>query len=273
MNRCWWVGLLASAQLASAQPSGQAGFAFGVENAPVWDLGGIYSLTTPLSGAGGTPISLSYTVVIDHESRGTLSGEGTAIVRIDDQPVAAFYTVRGSVTGGGDLTRANFSVSLRGRDWILGDFRSFNIKVSYRLEIDPTTLELFGRVRGSGNVSGLGSASMRDDEFAMPLPLGADGTWAVALNFIPFKNFSGTASILVARAVPPDNPPGWPDERVMAGSLKGSYSASKDLTKATVKTLYEEAGSSLAITFFGQNELNTLRGKILGQTVRVDGGF
>ena len=270
VNRWWLACFLVSAQIASAQPSGQAAFAFGPENAPLWDLSSVYSLSTSLLGAGDSPIPLSYTVVINHGARGTLSGEGTTIVRIDNQPVAAFYNVRGSVSGGGDLTRANFSVSLRGRDWIFGAIRSFQIKANYQLEVDPASLQLVGRIRGSGSISGLGGGSIRDDEFTMPVPAGADGTWAAVLNFIPFKSFAGTGSIVVSHAVSPDNPPGWPEERVMAASVKGSYSSGNNRTKATLQTLYEDRGASLTITFFGENELSTVRGKVLGQKVRVD---
>lgn len=269
MNRSCWVVLLLSAHLASAQPTGQSVFVFSADETPVWDLSGAYVLNTPMQGAGDEPLPLSYGVSVDHQSKGKLFGEDIVLVNIGDETVAGVYTLRGSVSGGGDITRANFSVSIRGTDWISGAVRNFSISANYRLEIDPVEHALFGRVRGKVSISGVGGAQIRDDEFHLPLSEDVDGSWAIALDYLPFKSFVGAATISVSRQRPPELPPGWVSERVMPAQVKGSWSANTGLTKAKVSSVNPEAGSSVSLTFGDDDGVIKLSGKVLGQKVRA----
>src|SRR5262245_38357461 len=104
----WLALFLTSVSLGMAQPSGDFGFAFDATDAPVWDLTGIY-------GVELTSVS------IVHDQKGRLRGNGDALVQVGADVVAARYNVNGSVSGGGQDTRAKFTVKLTGQDVIAGD--------------------------------------------------------------------------------------------------------------------------------------------------------
>lgn len=268
-NQPWLAALFLSSSLCLAQPSGQAIFVFDASNVPVWDLSGPYALTTPISGAGDTPVTLSYTVVINHEMSGRLRGSGQTLVQIGDEVVAAQYKVQGNVTGRSGETRASFTVTLRGRDVIAGTPQSINVTASYR--VDVVTVEepaITGRVRGNANLSASGGGPIREDDFYMALPEGANGSWVAILDFLPFRKLTGTATLFLSGYTAPDNPMGEPGERQVQGVLSGSYAEKKDLSRVSVRTTSEKGGN-LNLTFAGENELTTLSGKLLGQNLRI----
>lgn len=267
-NRPWLAALFLSTSLCLAQPTGQAIFVFDDSNVPVWDLSGPYTLNTPIAGAGDSLVTLSYTVVINHEMSGRLLGSGETLVRIGDEVVAARYRVQGNVTGRNGDTRANFTVSLRGRDLIAGALQTINITTSYRVDVvSGEEPGLAGRVRGNASLSQSGGGPIRADNFFQPLPPGPNGSWVAILDFLPFQKLTGTATLVISAYTAPDNPMGEPGERQVQGVLNGSYSEKRNLSRVTVRSTSEK-GANLNVTFTDENQLNSLSGKVLGQNLR-----
>lgn len=268
-NLSGFGALLISLSMASAQPTGEAMFNFDVSNAPAWDLTGSYQLDTPVLGAGNSEVPLSYAVPMTHDPRGQLRGDGNVMVKIGSDTVAANYTLRGSVSTGGGVARASFTVTLRGNDAISGAIRSFNIKATYKLEVDPKDLTLNGSVSGSLSISGGGGGSIHSDTCVLPLPPGVDGSWYAQLTFLPLKKLSGTGYVVVDSANS-NLDPFQTGQRVLQMSLSGSYSAKNNLSKVSMKGVNEGKGTSLKVNWFGENTLDSMDGKVLGQKVRFD---
>ncbi len=268
------AALLLSLHLAQAQSAGHVVANYDSSNYPLWNLSGGYVFDTPLQGGGSEPVPLSYSLLVDHQARGPLQGQGTIMVRIGNEVAAGSYTLRGTVSGNGQLTRVNFTINIRGKGWLSGANRDFRISANYRLEVEPDEFALVGRVSGTSRIAGFGSAKQRDDDVVIPLPNGVDGSWYLAMDFVPFKSFSGTGAIVTSAYVSPENPVGWPTERVMQATVKGSYNAKRDVTTARLTTTRENKGASLSISYPGGEDYNirevaTIRGKVLGQTIRI----
>jgi type 1 fimbria pilin len=266
-SRLWCAVLVLTAQFGTVQAQTLIGFDFDTSNYPAWDVSGTYQLDQPISGAGGTPVPLSYSVYINHDAKGRLSGSGTGLVNIDGQVVAANCTLKGSVSGGGNGTRVNFSVNFKGKDWFYGVYRSFNGHVDYKLNVDPTELTLVGTARGNVSIGGSGGNIKVDA--VLPLPAGVNGSWTVNMGVIPLKQFIGTGTIDIAAYDSPELPGGWPATRILYTDVKGSYNDSKNLANSNLNGIDEAKGSNLTVKFQPGSTFPTkMSGKVLGQQIK-----
>jgi hypothetical protein len=267
-NRLWCAVLLLSVQFGTVQAQTLFGFDFNTSNFPAWDITGGYEFNQPISGAGGIQVPLTYTVFISHDAKGKLTGSGTTLVNVDGQVVAATYKVNGTVSGGGNGTRANFSVDLKGKDFFYGILRSFNGHVSYKLNVDPTGLTLSGTARGSFSIQGSGSSQIKVDA-DLPLPVGVNGSWSVNMGVMALKSFIGTGIIEVAGFKSPELPGGWPANRILPAQVSGTYSNSKQIASSNLKGIDEAKGSNLNVKFQPGGTFPTkMSGKVLGQNIK-----
>src|SRR5207253_5977439 len=105
------VLLLAAALLASVHfcradaPNGTVRFSFDAATAPVYDLTGSFGFEQTIIGAGGAEVALTFGIDLTQDVRGLIFGSGETIVNVGNDFVAAGYTVRGRISGGGDNTR------------------------------------------------------------------------------------------------------------------------------------------------------------------------
>jgi len=267
-NRLCCAALILTAQLGAVQAQTGFGFDFDTSNYPAWDISGAYLLDQPITGAGGAPVPLSYTVYITHDSKGKLTGSGQTLVNVDGQVISATYKVSGNVSGGGTGTRANFSVNFKGNDVVYGIQRSFNGHVNYKLNVDPAGLSLSGTARGSFSIQGSGSSQIKVDA-SLPLPAGVDGSWSINVGVLPLNQFVGSGTIGVSAYNSPDLPGGWPAKRILPAEVNGSYSSSKNLVNTHLKGIDEGNGSDLTVKFEPGSIFPTkMNGKVLGQKIK-----
>lgn len=255
----WLTLLMTSAWASMAQPSGDLGFKFDATDMPVWDLSGVYTLP-----------GFESIIPVQHENSGRLSGRGAAMVRVGNDVAAATYNVSGSVSGSGFDTRAKLSVKLKGRDYIMGELRSFNVNLKYDLTISPDST-LVGSIKGNATYDGLGSEKI-DEPVEMALPTGADGSWAVVMNVLTLgKKVAGTGAIVISTYASPDLPVGWPKERVLPTEVKGNYNPATDVSKVKAKGVDQGKGVSVSLEFeTGTFYPISLKGKVLGQRVQIN---
>lgn len=267
-NRLWCAVLILTAQFGAVQAQTVVGFDFDTSNYPAWDLSGSYTLDQPISGAGGTLVPLTYTVYITHDAKGKLSSSGSMMVNVDGAIVYASYTLKGNVSGGGNDTRANFSVNFKGDDWFYGVRRTFNGHVSYKLNVDPVGHTLLGTARGSISIQGSGSSQIKTDA-DLPLPSGVDGSWSVNMVGLTLNQFIGTGTIEVAAFHSPELPGGWPATRILYTEVKGTYNSSKNLANTNLDGIDEDKGSNLNVKFEPGSIFPTkMSGKVLGQKIK-----
>ena len=278
-NRLWCAVLLFTVQFgAVVQAQTQFGFDFNTSNYPAWDISGTYVLSQPITGVGGLPVPLVYTVPITQNSKGKLSGTGWTILNVDGQYVATHYTVKGSVSGGGNDTRVNFTVTLKGQDFFYGILRNFKGSITYKANIDPNGLTLSGTARGSFSISGSSSSQIKVDT-DIPLPAGVNGSWTVVVGVVALKSFVGSGTINVAAFKSPDLPGGWPAARILPAQVNGSYSNSKNLVSSSITGIntdfLEGKGNNLSLKFQPATETEPagifptkMNGKVLGQKIK-----
>jgi hypothetical protein len=212
-------------------------------------------------------------VAIQHDSKGQLRGSGSALVQVGADVVAANYNVNGSVSGGGQDTRAKFTVKLKGRDSIAGEIRSFNITLKYDLFVVAEDLLLVGTLKGNASYSGLGNSDVSENvEF--PLPDGVDGSWAVVMNLLLLnKKLAGTGAFLISTFQSPDLPVGFPEERELPADVRGNYKPETDIAKVNVKGVGEGSGSNVKLEFQTDALMPSfMKGKVLGQRVQIGQG-
>jgi hypothetical protein len=255
------TGLLLSTCLAGAQvPSGLVDFSFDTPTARVFDLSGSLAIEQQMIGAGDQETPLSFPVDVTQDSNGKLSGSGVTVVNVGNDFVAGNYKIKGKVSGGGNsVNRASFTVKLTGQDTIAGvPNTKFSISLEYKLEADSEEGALFGSARGSANFSGFSSANIHSD-IAIGLAPGMDGTWSVEMNILALKKLGGSAVITLS------------NQRALQTRLSGSYSTHTAVAKIKLKGFDASKGTSANLDFISSEEgieLQKLRGKILGQSVR-----
>ncbi|MGO9200690.1 MAG: hypothetical protein ACLQM8_09140 [Limisphaerales bacterium] len=274
--------LLLSLPLASAQaPSGSVSFTFDRTTFPVWDFTGAYQFNQQIVGAEAVA-PLSFPVFINQDLVGRLHGAGTTIVTLGTYVVSANYVLNGAVSGGGNATRATFTVSLvgDGLDAIAGERRSYSVSLTYNLIVDPDPANPpawippghGAAVRGSVRISGIGSASVvPGDGFAVSLPPGADGAWGVAMNIFPLNRLVGTATIVIAGSASPEAPAyQQPGTLTLDADLEGAYKPGLGFSQVRLTGMRGSSPAALQLTFVnGQTPPTQVAGKLLGQTVSL----
>jgi hypothetical protein len=258
-SRVFFLAFVLSLSLAKGQaPSGLIDFSFDSPGTFVYDLTGSLSVEQQMTGAGGQETPISYGVDIAQDPNGKLTGSGTTIVNVGNDFIAAEYTVKGKVSGGGNsINKASFTVKLTGQDTVAGRPNTkFSISVSYKLEANSEEQVFFGSARGSANFSGLSSGNIRSD---VQIAQGTDGTWSTELNILALKKLSGSAIITLS------------NQRTLSTRLTGSYSSSTAVAKVKLSGFDASKGTSVNLDFISSEEgieVQKLRGKILGQSVR-----
>jgi hypothetical protein len=256
-NHFWFFALLIlPVQICLGQVPDHVTFTFDNSSALVWDLSGVLNLQQTM---GTADVPLNYGVEVTHDGRGQLRGDGVTLVNVGNDFIAATYTVRGHVSGGGNSpVRAVFTVKLRGEDTVSGIFTPFRITVSYNLTANAAQSAFIGRARGSATFSNLSSSSINTDEARFSLGA-STGAWTVDMNILPLKRLAGSATITLSSG------------RALPMHLSGSYSSRTALAKIKLAGINEAKGSSVNLNFISSEqgmEVDTLRGKILGQSVR-----
>jgi hypothetical protein len=247
-------------QLCLAQaPSGIVSFSFDNATAPVWDLSGTLAFNQTMIGAASQESPLAFSLDVTQDVRGVLSGSGVALVNVGNDLIAAQYTVRGSVHGSGSSpARASINVSMTGEDVVAGVNTRFKINVHYNLEASTEDLAFIGSASGSASFKELSGAKIKTD-VSVPVPAGMDGSWTAQMNIIPLQKLGGSALITLSNG------------RALPTHLNGSYSASSALANVKLTGINEATGVSANVKFISSvegTELQSLKGKILGQTVR-----
>lgn len=269
LKKISWLLLLPLLTLgAIAQPSGNVIFDFDGGFAPIWDLSGPYEIETPAIGAGGQEITVLYTVYMEHTVSGALRGSGVTTMQIGNELVVANYTVSGTVNGSQNVTKANFTVSIRGRVPLAGKERSLNVTTSFKMRVsDWGGLE--GSAYGSLKISGVGTAAIRQPDYAFEMPGGVTGSWRLALNYIPFKRFAGTGNVYLSTYFPIGGSPIDAEEfRIFPGNVAGTYSESKDITDGKFTGTGPGRGVEVEFRFGGYNDLLSGSAKMMGQRLR-----
>jgi hypothetical protein len=240
-----------SLSVASADvASGTLNFAFGPDEAPVWDLTGDLQIVQELEGEGFT--ELAYGVSVNQGPSGKLTGNGVTVVSIGGTEfVAGEYTVRGQVNGGPNGTRVTMRVRINGQGVVAGIPTSFSIIIVYTADIDAETGELIGRARGRARFSNVGSGKINTD-FAVPLPASATGAWSISINVVPLRPISGTAYLTPSSG------------QTITMNVRGNYSESRDETKL------KASGTQNRVTLLldGAGNVLELSGRVWGQRVR-----
>jgi hypothetical protein len=242
-------------------PSGNFTFSFDAATTPLIDLSGQFDISQNIVGSGGTltPLIL-HSLTLTNDPNGKLHGSGVVIVEIGNDVVAAAYTARGNVTGGGlHPTRVALTVRVSGNDTIANNQNTpFTMSLRYNLFLDVENGTLQGSARGSVNLGPLGTGTVRDDSNVVNLPGGIDGSWSANLTVIPLNKLSGTGFISL------------PNGRNLQGLISGSFSANTGISKIKLTGTGSDKGFSVTFTTTASEQglqLETVRGRILGQSV------
>src|SRR6266404_3933946 len=253
--------LVFSAHLCLADaPSGEINFSFDPAVLPLWDFSGTFQPAgQTIQGAGGDEVPLSLAVDLTHAANGRLSGSGITVVGIGADYVAANYTASGRASGESSDAKVNLSIRLKGVGTIAGRNTSFNISITYKLQVKQEAGILAGTARGHASFGQAGGGPIKSD-VAAPLPPGMDGSWLLQLDISDLNKLSGTGNIILSNT------------RTLPGNVNGSFSSSADQSKLKFTGLDDGKGSSLNLTLetssHGVSRIVKLKGKVLGQTLQ-----
>jgi hypothetical protein len=261
---CWLASLMVFAAVAGyAQvPSGQVVLNFDNSSSPVIDLTGDFSPTNQvLIGAGGQQVPISFSgVLINVKPNGKITGQSSATVTVSGSPVAVDYLVSGKMSGGGTRAiKANFTLNARGNGTVSGQPTKLSLVITYNLTYNPADVSLEGTSRGSLSMSASGKSKI-NSPVGVELPSASDGSWSALLDIIPTKQIGGSGQVQIR-----------PFGQLLGGNLSGSFSAGQNLSKIKLKGTGDSRGFNakfnLGVNAEGAPELETMKGKILGQTV------
>src|SRR5262245_5561412 len=234
--------LLASLVLFATQlcladpPSGPIDISLPPAVLPLWDVSGTFQPTNQtIQGAGGVEVPLSLAADLIHSANGRLKGSGITVVGIGNDFVAADYTASGRASGDSSEAKVNLTIRLKGSGVISGRNTSFNINVTYKLQVDRELGVLAGTARGHANISQFGGGAIKSD-VAAPLPPGMNGSWNLQLDITPLTKLAGTGSIDLSNT------------RVLPGNLSGSFSSSNDESKIKFTGIDDGKGANLKLT-------------------------
>lgn len=252
-----------SIQLCRAQaPLGEIDFSFDSGVLPLWDLSGTFQPTNgTLRAVGGQQVPFISAVDLTHDGHGRLKGAGTTALGIGNDFVAADYKASGRVSGSSASPRVTLVTRFRGNGTVSGANTTFSISVNYHLTVNAADGTLTGTARGEAKFSNFGGTRIVGN-VDVPIASGTNASWILQLNTTPLGRVAGTGNILMA------------DSRVLSGNVKGSFSARSNLTKMKFSGINDAKGSTLNVSVASSgdtnqpNQLVSLRGKVLGQTLR-----
>ena len=141
-----------------------------------------------------------------------------------------------------------------------GQSTKLSLVITYNLTYNPTDVALEGTSRGSLSMSASGKSKI-NSPVGVQIPAGSNGSWSSQLDVIPTKQIGGSGQVLILPAA----------SRLLGGSLSGSFSSSQNLSKIKLKGTGATKGFNvrfnLGVNAEGAPELETMKGKVLGQTV------
>lgn len=261
-RRFWLVPVLAlSLCLCRADtPSGVITLNFNNPATAVYDMAGGLQISEYLLGSGGSVTPLSFGVDVTQDVRGRISGTGSTILTVGGDTVAAVYTVKGQISGGGGHpTRLTLSIRLHGQDVLAGKETPFNLSLSYALENNAEASAFVGRARGTFNAARLGRGRIRADDSSIAAAASRSTAWALEMNVAALNRLAGTARFLL------------PARAALPADVRGHYSAADDLSKAKVTGTNEGRGNRLDLQFMTAGstaQVTRINGVVLGQRVR-----
>jgi hypothetical protein len=158
--------------------------------------------------------------------------------------ISTRHGVRMNVTGAGEFTGTAFGLP------ISGPFRG-----SLRVTLDPTNRTVSGPVSGTVCVPKGGCRTFTTNAtFALPAEM--DGSWSLTLNIETNAGaVRGTAVVLLS------------NDRALSFKVTGPHSPSQDVSRLKLKGTGAAAHTSLAATIDSVGQLQSLRGKLFGQTL------
>jgi len=243
-------------------PSGHVLLNFDNSNSPVIDLTGGFNPTNQvLIGAGGQQVPISFSgVLINVKPNGKITGQSSATVTVSDSPVAVDYLVNGKMSGGGTRPiKANLTLNARGNGTVSGQPTKLSLVITYNLTYNPADVSLEGTSRGSLSMSASGKSKI-NSPVGVELPSTSDGSWSALLDIIPTKQIAGSGQVQIR-----------PVGQILGGNLSGSFSAAQNLSKIKLTGTGDSRGFNvkfnLGVNAEGAPELETMKGKILGQSV------
>ncbi len=267
-------------------PSGAVSFAFDQGSYPLWDLSGNYALSQSAIERSGqlTPVSSSVGMVQD--MHGLLKYRGTTMLTIGTDTVAAKYVLAGKVTGGGNKTRAMFTVRLTGEDVLAGEMHRFTVSLSYNLLVTGGGLvaDKPSSVRGTVSIAGLGTAKIDPTSFVtLDLPSGADGAWKIDMSILALNRLGGTAVVSIDNFV--DGSGSLYNQQItnpreLPAKLNGTYSLHRNLATVSISGVLGNVGDPARDPIDGRGFSLNLRfepgagfptrmtGRILGEVIR-----
>ena len=234
-------------------PSGPVGISFTGTSVPVYDLSGSYLFNHQAMLAGGMTVNLSLGCSLSQDAGGRLRGSGVTDIQMGNALVAAQYSASGTVTGGGGKA-ARAALSVR---WLVPSTtaggKASTISVQYNLAVNLGFLD--GTARGQARLAGSGSGTIKESVAGVPLPAGADGSWNVTMNLQPP---GGSGSIVL------------PNGRSLQVNPAVTYSARTGLERIKLTGAGADRTTSITVNYLpATNLLDSLSGKVLGQTVTV----
>jgi hypothetical protein len=213
----------------------------------LWDMSGTYD-----EEAMG--LDVSYTLVQD--DLGKLTGSGYVSGELEGADVYLNYAITGSVKQKANVATVVLNIVFNGTIEYYGDVYYMTIREKGTFEVDSDALSLSGIVKVRVSVKGEGS--MGDTvPVDLDMPDDMDGTSILSINVDSLNNkLNGTGSIVLSNS------------DVINFSVGGTYNLKKNQTKLALKGI----AGSLAITVDeSDGEYLLVKGKVMGQTVKVTG--
>ena len=246
------IGIFVCSQAAFAQdtfPSGTYTFEF-AGDAAVWDVSGTYHEVI----AG---IDMDLTLSVD--SKGKITGFGHADAQMSGVDLSADFSVTGSISKSGSITRVTLNIKMTGNAYYGGRNFKFSATESGRLAVNPASHLMTGSVTVRGTIAGrsIGTQTVALD---MPIAADVDGSWDLSVDLTGDARgrITGTGSADVSGG---DS---------FGFTLSGTYTAKRNQATLTVKPDANSKGLSLKLTVQPTGDsldLQKLSGTVMGQKV------
>jgi hypothetical protein len=239
---CGWPAV------AVAQLNGEFQFQF-TTNLALWDFTGAYSYSN-----GAVQIENTFS----HSPRGAITGAGT--VRYGDGVThfTANEMARGHVAGS-SATTVTLNASAAGdfNGMALGRALSGPFNGSISLALDPDTRSLTGTESGTLCAHGFGCRTIVTNVSFM-LPAEMTGQWALTLNLVTSNAIvRGTAAAELSNG------------RTISFNVRGKRPNAAGEQRLTLVGTGEAKGTALSLMLDGGGALQSLRGKLFGQRLKL----
>ena len=251
-------------------------FGFGVTNdAPLWDLSGLYSLTLNVKEPNGDVIPVTVTFNMRQDAAGNLHGFANDFQELDIDQNSFFtvtYTISGNVRGSSQGPIAHFVVHFVGHGSSSGQPDGpFSATLLVDAGVDSETLAL-DPIKPIRFIARLPRASVHGfvpltSETTIPLPPGEDGSWSLNLQFDTFNRAIGTATITT-----PNKSLGFNLSGALTGTAEiPSYNLKISGARDVANTVSGVGSKATVVLSTTTNTLDTIgiSGKIMGQKLFV----